>query len=242
MTPFDLELLARRLPAALLINVGLGLAAYLAGTVRRSGLMGGLAVGIPIYLLLGPRGFVVLAAMFLLGTVLTRLGYSRKTRLGVAEERRGARGASHALANAGVAALCALAAWATAEELARIAFAGALATAAMDTAGSEVGPLIGRRTVSTRTWRAVPPGTEGAVSVEGTLAGLLAALVVAAVGWGTALYPAPGVVSVVAGALAGNAYEAFVGARKLLPHTWLNATNTLVGAAVAALVAWLSLS
>jgi uncharacterized membrane protein len=102
MSP-DVALLAGRLVPALLVTVGLALVAYVAGSVRRSGLAGGLLVGIPIYLFLGAGGFAVLALMFVMGTALTRWRYAGKERLGVAEEKGGARGMTHALANAGVA-------------------------------------------------------------------------------------------------------------------------------------------
>jgi uncharacterized protein (TIGR00297 family) len=220
--------------AALLVNVVLGLLAYRQGSVRRSGFAGGLLVGIPIYLFLGWRGFLILAGMFVIGTLLTRLGYARKLARGVAEERGGARGLSHALANAGVPALCAVGAWVLPHPAWLPAFAGALATATMDTAGSEIGPLWGRRTISMRTFRPVPPGTPGAVSLEGTLGGLGAAALLALVGWATGLLGPRDLAPVVGGALAGNLYESLAGSRGLLPHAWLNATNTAVGGAAAA--------
>jgi uncharacterized protein (TIGR00297 family) len=233
----DVGLLAGRMLPALLVNLGFGLAAFATGGVRKSGLAGGLLVGIPIYLCLGPGGFVVLALMFFVGTALTRWRYAGKARLGVAEEKGGARGVSHALANAGVAALGAIVAWLTGEWWGAVAFAGALATASMDTAGSEVGPLLGKRTVSLRDFRPVPPGTEGAVSLEGTVAGIAAAAVLAAAGWLVSLYPAGAAAAVVAGAVLGNLYEGVAGSRHWLSHAWLNATNTLVGAGAAVLIA-----
>ncbi len=166
----DWAVLRHQLPAAAGINLVLALLAWRLGGVRASGVAGGIVVGMAIYLFLGWPGFAVLLAMYVIGTALTRAGYSRKERMGVAEDRRGARGASHAFANAGVASLCALGAWIAPHPLWNAAFTGALATAAMDTAGSEVGPLWGRRTISLRTLKPVPPGTEGAVSLEGTLA------------------------------------------------------------------------
>ena len=63
-----------------------------------------------------------------------------------------------------------------------LAFAGAFATAAADTASSEIGKLWGRRTFLITTLRPVPRGTEGAVSLEGTLAGVAASALVAALG------------------------------------------------------------
>ena len=47
---------------------------------------------------------------------------------------------------------------------------------------SEVGKAYGRRTFLITSLRPVPPGTEGAVSLEGTLGGLLGGLLVAAYG------------------------------------------------------------
>jgi uncharacterized membrane protein len=89
-----------------------------------------------------------------------------------------------------------------------------------------------------RTFRNVPPGTEGAVSLEGTLGGIAAALALALVGRGAGVIDGTGIGAVVFGAVVGNLYEGVAGSRHLLPHAWLNATNTAVGAAAAvALVA-----
>jgi uncharacterized protein (TIGR00297 family) len=230
----NMDVLTGNMIPAILVNVAFGLLAYRVGGVRKSGLLGGLLVGIPIYLFLGWRGFTVLAVMFVLGTALTRMGYARKQRMGVAEEKKGARGASHALANAGVAALCAFLAWLTSNPVWGLAYVAALATSSMDTAGSEIGPLWGRRTISLRNLKPVPPGTEGAVSLEGTLGGMAAALVLGITGAGLGLYSISGVSLVVLAATLGNLYEGIVGSRGLMPHTWLNATNTLVGALAAA--------
>jgi uncharacterized protein (TIGR00297 family) len=175
--------------------------------------------------------------MFLVGTALTRWRYASKEGLGVAEAKGGARGVSHALANAGVAAVGAAVAWVTGSPLGAVAFAGALATAAMDTAGSEVGPVLGKRTISLRDFRPVPPGTEGAISLEGTLAGIAVAVAIGIGGRLFVLYPGSAVAAVVAGAVLGNLYEGIAGSRRWLSHAWLNTTNTLVGAAGAVVVA-----
>ncbi len=233
----DWSALRGNLVPGLAINIVLAVAALAARAVSASGFIGGLVVGIPIYLCLGWRGFLVLAGMFGIGTALTRLGYARKEAMGVAEAKKGARGASHAFANSGVAALAAVAAWATGAPLWNACFVGALATASMDTAGSEVGPLWGKRTISLKTLRSVPPGTEGAVSAEGTLAGLLVALLLGGLGWWVGLLSSAGqVLAVALAAWVGNLYEGVLGSRRLLPHTWLNATNTLVGGLAAALL------
>ncbi len=85
-----------------------------------------------------------------------------------------------------------------------LAYAAAVATAAADTCSSEVGKAFGRRTFLITTLRPVPPGTEGAISVEGTLGGLLGAALVAALGALLGLYGATAAALV---ALAGLARQ-----------------------------------
>ena len=63
-----------------------------------------------------------------------------------------------------------------------LAFAAAFATAAADTVSSEIGKAFGRRTFLITTLRPVPRGTDGAVSLEGTLAGVAALAPVAGLG------------------------------------------------------------
>ena len=226
-----------RFAVGLLVNIVMGLVAWRAGAVRTSGVEVGILLGTCIFAGVGWQGFLILVTFFVLGSVLTRMGYAQKRDMGAAEEQEGARGASHALANAGFATLFAIAYWILREPLWLLAFVAAFATAAMDTAGSELGPLFGRRTISLKNLKPVPPGTEGGVSLEGTIAGVIAAGIVAVVGAFLFLIPMTQVGLVVAGALAGNLYEGMLGARRLLSHAWLNATNTLVGAACAVFLA-----
>ena len=226
-----------RIAVGLLINIIMGVVAWRAGAVRKSGLEVGILLGTCIFVGVGWQGFMILVTFFVLGSVLTRMGYAQKREMGAAEEQEGARGASHALANAGFATAFAIAYWLLREPMWLLAYVAAFATASMDTAGSELGPLYGRRTLSLKNLKPVPPGTEGGVSLEGTIAGIIAAGFVALIGAFLFLIPMTHVALVVVGALAGNLYEGVLGARRLLSHGWLNATNTLVGAACAVMLA-----
>nr|MDP9119929.1 DUF92 domain-containing protein [Acidobacteriota bacterium] len=228
-----------RLLVGAAINAGLAAAAYAARSVDRSGAAAGCVLGTAIYACLDWRGYLLLFAFFVIGTGCTKVGYRTKAAARLAQEEGGRRSARHALANAGVAAACALFAALTGHPvLFAIAFAGAFATAAADTSSSEIGQLIGRRTFLITTFRPVPRGTEGAVSLEGTLAGVAASLIVAALGAGVGLYPWAGLLPVVAAAFLGTTFESVAGAalekRQLLDNEALNFLNTLVGALAAA--------
>jgi uncharacterized protein (TIGR00297 family) len=230
--------LALRLLLAAVLNAALAGAAYAARTVNRSGVVAGFIVGFLIYAFLDWRGYLLLLAFFVIGSACTKLGYRKKEAAKLAQENKGRRGARHALANAGVATACAIFAAVTGHPvLFALAFAGAFATAAADTSSSEIGQLIGRRTYLVTTFRPVPRGTEGAVSLEGTLTGIMASAVIAALGAGLGLFSWKGVLPIVLAAFIGTTFESVVGAalerRRLLDNEALNFLNTLVGALIA---------
>ncbi|MCA9756386.1 MAG: DUF92 domain-containing protein [Candidatus Eisenbacteria bacterium] len=244
-------------PAPLYLTFGLpivlgGLALAL-GWVRRSAFLAGVPFGAAVLWLGGLGGFLVLLGFFLWGTAVTRLGYSAKAAKGVAEEQGGRRGSSHVLANCGAGLLVlglrailvrmGAADGIPEEPLLWAAFVGSFAAAASDTTSSEIGQLYGKRTVSLRTLRAVPVGTEGAVSLEGLLGGLVAAGILGVLGGVLGLLAPIGVLAVTIGGFLGNLLESLVGSwgRRMLPHGGLNFANTVVGAGLSAALLWMAL-
>jgi uncharacterized protein (TIGR00297 family) len=209
--------------------------AYALKMVSRGGALGGFAVGVVIYMCLGLRGFEILALFVVGGSALTRLGYRSKEQSGAAESHGGRRGTRNALANCGVAFLCALFAALTSSAAFAAAFVGALGSAFADTAESEVGQLSRRGPRLIVGFRKVPPGTDGAVSMPGTLAGLAAAGLTATVGYWLGLVESPGgAVLVALAAFSGTVVDSLLGA--LAPRLGNELTNvscTLVAAALA---------
>ncbi len=224
------------------VNLLLAGAAYAARSVDLSGAVMGFVLGTAIYAFLDWRGFLLLVAFFVLGTGTTKIGYAKKAAAKLAQEGGGRRSAKHAVANAGVAAVAAVFAATTGQqEIYLLAFAAAFATAAGDTVSSELGQLWGRRTFLLTTLKPVPRGTEGAVSLEGTVAGLGATLLLALLGSAVGFYGLAGVLIVTVAGFVGTVVESLAGAtleeHGLLDNEAINFFNTLVGALVAALLA-----
>jgi uncharacterized protein (TIGR00297 family) len=226
------------LPWAIGVNAVVSWLGYRARTVNLSGMLGGAAVGVVIFACGGAGAWTFLFASFLVASIASRLGLKRKMLLGIAEERGGRRGAGNAFANCGVAAAAAVAAVTTpyAAEAA-LAFAAALTAGASDTVSSEIGKAWGRSTFLVTTGRRVKPGTPGAMSLEGTAAGIVAALALASFALALAIVPPSVIPAIVIGATVGAIVESALGGTLegpgILNNDMLNFINTAVAAAVA---------
>jgi uncharacterized protein (TIGR00297 family) len=189
---------------------------------------------------------VPILAFMVVTSLATRFGRERKQRLGTAESKHG-RVAAQVAANLGFAALILLPAiqeWLIDSRLfAPVALApfpivapalAALAEAAADTVSSEIGQVLGGRPFMLTTFRRVDPGTDGAISLAGTLAGILAAAAVAATGAWALHGDAQMYLLAWAGGIFGLFFDSLLGAT-LERARWLNndAVNFLSTASAA---------
>jgi uncharacterized protein (TIGR00297 family) len=205
--------------------------------VTNSGALAGAVICIVLYLCGGPGAFAALISVFALAWITTRLGYQRKQKLGIAERREG-RKASQVLANLGVAAACAaFSVTRHSRGLFLLAAAAALSEAAADTVSSEMGQAFGEKARLVTTWSIVPPGTDGAVSLVGTLAGAVAAGIVSSVCFVGGLLPRQWLAISAGAAILGMVADSFLGAwlerRHLINNDSVNFLSTLVAALAA---------
>ena len=221
-----------------LVNAVLAAAAYAAKSVSVSGALGGFVLGTALFTFGGWRAFLMLFVFFALGTAATKLGYRRKAALGIAQEKGGRRGVKNAVANTLTGVLFAFLAVSTAApEVFTAAFVAAFATAVCDTVSSEIGQAYGRTHLLITNFRRVPAGTDGAVSLAGTVAGLAALLALAGIAWQIELVTLPVAGIVAAAGFAGATLESYLGAivekLDMLDNDLVNFANTMIGALIA---------
>lgn len=188
-----------------------------------------------------------LLTLVVLTFAATRFGRRRKEDLGIAEDKRGRR-ASQVAANLGVAVVAGLPfagaiAFSSAALSGRIAFVAmlaAMAEAAADTLSSELGQVLGGEPRLLTTLRRVPPGTDGAITAVGTLAGCAGAAAVVAAGQAALILSRGVALAALAGAVAGLFFDSLLGAalerRGWLNNDAVNTLSTLFAAIVAALL------
>jgi uncharacterized protein (TIGR00297 family) len=202
-------------------------------------------------------GLTPLILLFVLTFVSTRAGRTRKVRTGLAESKRG-RSAAQVIANLSVAALsvspqlvipvqrwmasCRVSgiddAWAF--EMVKVMCVAALVEATADTVSSEIGQAFGGSPVLITGLRRVEPGTDGAVTLLGSCAGVAGgALVAIAGGW--AMHLSAGAILTTLGVgVVGLFFDSLLGAtverRGWIGNDLVNFSSTMFAAALAAVV------
>ncbi|VXD20588.1 TIGR00297 family protein [Planktothrix paucivesiculata] len=213
-------------------------------------------LGVLIWGCLGWRGYLIVVFYFLVGSGVTRIGKAQKEAAGIAEKRGGARGPENVWGSALTGMLCGLGvfflplgfpdlieiqSWIP---LLILGYVASFSTKLSDTCGSEIGKAYGQQTFLITTLKPVPRGTEGAVSLEGTLAGVGASIVVSVLAWSLGLIDVWGILWSVIAAFVATNLESVIGATLQTKWTWLtnevvNFINTLIGAITAIFFAYL---
>jgi len=203
---------------ALAVTVLLGYLAYALETASLPGMITGVFLGLQT-IVLGDFGwFLLLVTFFGVGGLSTKFRYEEKEQRGIAEENDGARGSGNVLANSlvGLFAVLAYSASPTLTQLTAdlflFAFAGSIAAAMSDTLSSEIGGVFDNPRLIT-TFERVEPGTDGAVTWQGEVAGLAGAFLIAGIAVGAFdSIGALGAGVVVFGGIVGMTVDSLLGA------------------------------
>ena len=226
---------------ALLLNGLLIALAQRAPLLTKAGWVHAGILGTLLWGSLGWTGWLAVVLYLLVGSLVTRLGLRRKQDLGLAEGRGGRRGPENVWGSAATGAVLALLCtlpWAPVPLL-LIGFAASFSAKLGDTCGSEIGKRWGRHTVLITSLWPVPPGTEGAISLEGSLASLAGSALMALVALQLGLLQGGGVwLLVTLVGLVATLIESLIGATLQGRLGWLsnelvNALQTLIAALLA---------
>eukprot|EP01035_Chromulina_nebulosa_P019098 gene19098-24928_t len=139
-----------------------------------------------------------------------------KEKLGIAEKRGGARGPENVWGAAATGILCSILTYIYPQysTILTIGYVASLATKLSDTVASEIGKAYGKTTYLITTLKLVPKGTEGAISLEGTVAGIIGSIVLTflAIILGLISNTTINIIACIIAAFVATTIESFIGA------------------------------
>jgi len=227
---------------ALWINTLLIALAQRLPLLTRNGWIHAGALGTILWGCLGWRGWLAVVLYLALGSLVTKLGFAQKQAAGLAEARGGKRGPANVWGSALTGAVLALliGMGVGSERLLLIGFAASFAAKLADTFGSEIGKRWGRTTVLITNLHRVPAGTEGAISLEGTLASVVGSALMTALVLALGLIASPADAALVASVgVVATLLESVLGALVQGRVAWLS--NEMVNGIQTALAALLAM-
>jgi len=208
-----------------------------------------LALGTLLWNTLGWKGWTTCVLYLALGSAVTKVKFAEKEKMGIAQGRGGRRGPENVWGSAATGLLCAISSTRVSStgfrgissSLFVLGYVSSLATKLADTFASEIGQAYGQTTFLITTFERVKPGTEGAISLEGTLAALFGGSLLPLYALCIGLLPNFSSVGIatVAAFLATNA-ESLIGATlqgkkgfNWMTNEVVNFFNTVIGAGIA---------
>jgi len=231
-----------RLVPAVLATLAFALFARLSRGVTYSGAAAGTLVTSVLFLSGGPPIFAAVLLVFVLTLAATMFGRARKRSLAIAE-RAGGRDGAQVLANVGVSATFAALSAITPYRLPLIVGSlAALAEVACDTVSSETGKALASKARLVTSGRIVTAGTDGAVSVPGTVLGVTAAALIAIEAAFTGLLNTHLGAIVILSATLGMLLDSLLGAtlesKARITNNAVNLASTLAAALLATILTW----
>ncbi len=232
---------------ALFVNFGIAALAWWLHLINTTGAVSGFLIGTFILAMGGTNLYILLVLFFVLASLATKVGYEDKQILGIAQENKGKRGANHAFANGILALLAAILLGMTdgMDHHLIIFYCAVLATALSDTVSSELGQVFGKDPFLPTSFRRVPPGTVGAISLEGTMWGMASTVVFAFAAWMISSLSILAVPAVIVGGWVGFYMESYIGSLWTedgleVNNEWMNVLNTFIGGTVALMLAFVT--
>ena len=206
--------------------VVLGLITYWRKALDLFGSIFMIIMGIVIIFTAGVHWLILIFLFLILGLVSTKYKHQYKKDIGVYE---GTRTLKNVISNGIVPFI--MAAFGNYG-----GFIGSIATATADTLASEIGVTVQPRLITT--FKKVPPGTDGGISVLGTTAGIIGAGIIGVAAYLLGIFPDPFVtlkISIIAGTV-GCFVDSVLGAvlerRNYISNEYVNLIATIVGAAL----------
>lgn len=210
-------------------------------SLTKEGIISSWLLGNTLWLGMSFEAWLISLVYFISGSLVTKIKFDEKEELGIAEKRGGKRGPENVLGSGTVPLLSSVLINLQPQysEFFQLALVAAFATKLSDTFASEIGKAYGNNCYLITNFTKVPKGTEGAVSLEGTLAGIGGGFLISLVALNLNLidsYQELFIINIAA--FVATTIESYLGATLQDKQPWItnefiNLINTIIGAMTA---------
>jgi uncharacterized protein (TIGR00297 family) len=228
-------------PLTLALGLVIGFAIYRLRILDFLGTLAAVSLGIVIGLFAGFEWLFLLVIFLVLGFASTKYKYDYKKSLGVAEKHHGKRSVDNVLANGLVPAFIAVLWFMNSENslgnMLKAGYIAAIATVTGDTLSSEIGMLSRGKPFLITSFKRVPTGTHGGVSLLGELGGFSGALVIGVASYLLGLAELElSLYAALIGGAAGFHADSILGAvferRKIIGNATVNFLSSITGSLI----------
>lgn len=156
-------------------SIVLAYSAYRAKSLSVSGTFGAIFMGSIIFSIGGLFWMIPMAVFFVLSSLLSKIGKSRKSQASLMAEKHDVRDIYQVYANAGVGFICAIIFYFTQNDIFYFTYLASLAAATADTWATEFGTLLGKHPRKITNFKKCLPGESGGITIPGSIASLMGA-------------------------------------------------------------------
>ncbi|MDD5449346.1 MAG: DUF92 domain-containing protein [Candidatus Omnitrophica bacterium] len=225
-----------RLLIGFVINVIIGIIAFMREMVDDTGFFAGVILFTCIYVFLDWQAYVIVAVFFFITGVSIDIENKDKAEKGEFELYKAKRPIDRVLGRSLAGAIFAGLFFMTAKTEFKLAFIATYAEAAFDAIATKIGKLLSKEAMLITDFKRVHRGTPGAISRQGTLAGLLAAAILAIAGFFTKMVLLPQVFIILIAAFFGSMLDSYLNAYSYQKNRIHNEMINFISSAAAGLL------
>lgn len=239
-------LMLQRLLIGFSVNLIFGIIAFMTEMVDDMGFFGGVVIFTLLYVFLDWQGYVIILAFFSITGLAIQLENKEKAEKGEFELYKAKRPIERVLGRSLAGVIFGAMFFVTNRPEYKFAFVASYATEIFDTVSTKLGKILSKEAVLITNFKKVRHGTPGGISIQGTIFGLISALLVSAAGFITQLLTTfEQLLIVLMGAFIGSTIDSYLNAyshqnqKRHVPNEFINFFSSMSAGIACIWIQWI---
>jgi len=219
-----------------------GVIAFVTEMVNDTGFFAGVAMFTAVYVFMDWQAYVIIITFFFITGIAINIENRYKSNRGEFELYKAKRPIGRVLGRSLAGTIFAGLFFLTDSQAFKLAFMASYAAAIADTVATKLGKYLSKKPVFIMDLKTVPHGTGGAISLQGTLCGIVAAFLISVVGLLTGLINLHELFIVLIAAFIGMIVDSFLNAvsyqKRYIPNEFINFFSSTFAGLICIWIQW----